>query len=158
ALCSQQAAGLVAGGLRAMLHTKVKTATALLLAAGLVAGAAALTQRGTAGGGEAAPPAATGPQPTPAEGKPPAADGTESIVYGGRVLGPDGQPVAGAKLFLTLSWTYRPRPAPSSAQATTGPDGRFQFTVPKATFRDQLTVVAATAPNHGVAWVEVRPG
>src|SRR5262249_50936609 len=37
-LCSQQAAGLVAGGLRAMFLTKVKTVTLLLMAVSLVAG------------------------------------------------------------------------------------------------------------------------
>jgi hypothetical protein len=57
ALCSTQAAGLVEGGLRAMFLSKVKTATVLLLAAGLVAGATALTQGVTAADEGAKPPA-----------------------------------------------------------------------------------------------------
>jgi RNA polymerase sigma factor (sigma-70 family) len=165
ARCSTQAAGLVQEGLQAMFLTKVKTATALLLAASLIAGAAALTQRVTAGDDKAAPVAAVAQPPAAKEAKPPAAkeakppapDDKGSIGYGGRVLGPDGRPVAGAKLYMTRAWGYPHHPSPSPAYATTGPDGRFQFTVPKAKFGDESTVVAAAAANHGVGWVRVPP-
>jgi hypothetical protein len=135
----------------------VKAAAALLLAAGLVAGAAALAQRVTAAGEAAKPPAAPGAKPPAAQALPPAADGKDSVAYGGRVLGPDGRPIAGAKLYLTRAiWAWRPSPSPE--YATSGPDGRFRFTAPKAEFRDWATVVAATAPNCGPGWVEVPAG
>jgi hypothetical protein len=71
------------------------------------------------------------------------------------VLAPDGRPVPGAKLYMSLAWGYAHEPSPSPESATTGPDGRFQFVVPEAEFGNRFTVVAATAPNHGVGWVEV---
>jgi hypothetical protein len=156
ALCSKQAAGLVEGGLRAMFLSKVKTATALLLAAGLVAGAAALAQRLTAADEEAKPQAVTEAQPPAAAAQPPAADAKDAIAYAGRVLGPDGRPVAGAKLFLIPFWAYIDRPAPSPVYATTGPDGRFQFKAPKAKFSNyQQTALVVTANGHGIAWLDV---
>jgi hypothetical protein len=139
-----------------MFLSKVKTVTALLLAAGLVAGAAALAQRVTAAHEAAEPPAAPGAKPPAAQAKQPAADDQDSIAYGGRVLGPDGRPAAGAKLFLIPSWAYIDRPSPSPVFATTGPDGRFQFKVPKAKFGNyQETALVATADGHGAAWLDV---
>src|SRR5439155_18204248 len=81
----------------------------------------------------------------------------ETIAYSGRVLGPDGQPVAGAKLYLTLPWSYVKRPAPSPAYATTDKDARFHFTVPKEKFGDYATLIVAAAADHGPAWVENPP-
>jgi hypothetical protein len=131
-----------------MLLSKAKTATGLLLAAGLVAGAAALMQPATTA--DQAP--KTGPT---AAAKPAAANDKAGVAYGGRVLGPEGQPVAGAKLFLTVMHGYAREPFPAAESATTGPEGRFQFTVPNANFDQTKTVVAATAANLGVGWVEV---
>jgi RNA polymerase sigma factor (sigma-70 family) len=156
ALCSKQAAGLVAGGLRAMLISKVKTVTVVLLAASLVVGAAALAQRVTAADETAKAPAGTAATLLASESKAKAADEKDAIAYGGRVLGPDGQPVAGARLFLIPSWGYIDRPAPSPVYATTGLDGRFQFKAPKAKFENhQMTTLAATANGHGVVWIDM---
>jgi RNA polymerase sigma factor (sigma-70 family) len=85
--------------------------------------------------------------------KPPA--DKDAIAYGGRVLGPDGRPVAGARLYLTRAIVYSNRSASSPEYARTGPDGRFRFTASKAQFGDWFTCVGATAANHGVGWVEV---
>jgi 5-hydroxyisourate hydrolase-like protein (transthyretin family) len=112
-----------------------------------VAGAAALMQRVTAA--DEAPKA----EP-PAAAKVPAAD-KDGVAYGGRVLGPHGKPVAGAKLYLTLMQGYAREPFPAAELATTGADGRFEFTMPKAKFGDHKTVVAATAADYGIGWVEV---
>src|SRR5262249_25073786 len=98
---------------------------------------------------------AAGTKPPAAQGKPPAARDKDSLAYSGRVLGPDGRPVAGAKLYLTVAMGYLRRPALSPECATTGPDGRFRFTVPKAQFGDRYTVVTATAANHGPGWVQI---
>jgi RNA polymerase sigma factor (sigma-70 family) len=166
ALCSTRAAGLVQEGLQAMFLTKVKMATALLLAVSLIAGVTALTQRVTAGDETAKPPTtfvqppATKEAKPPAaqKAKPPAADDKDSIAYGGRVLGPDGQPVPDAKLYLTTGVGYLKRPSPSPEYARTGPDGRFAFTVPQATFGENATIVTAAAANHGPGWVEIPAG
>jgi RNA polymerase sigma factor (sigma-70 family) len=145
-LCSAQAAGLVEGGLKTMFLTRVKTVTVLLLAACLVAGAAALAQRLLAAGDAATqPPVATRPKPA-------GVDDREPIAYAGRVLGPDGKPVSGAKIV------HKNYGATATEEATTGRDGRFVFKVPKAKgFDDRYTVVAATAAGHGVVWVRLWP-
>jgi RNA polymerase sigma factor (sigma-70 family) len=148
-------AALAAGVTRAMSTSKLKVATAVLLAVGLVAaGAGTLARQGVAAGERPAEsPRAADPKPAAAK---PAGDQGD-LAFAGRVLGPDGRPVAGAKLFLTLSWSYVKRPAPSPVRATTGEDGRFQFTVPKAKYGEHVTAVVATAPGCGPAWVEVNP-
>jgi RNA polymerase sigma factor (sigma-70 family) len=87
--------------------------------------------------------------------KPPAEKDT--IAYSGRVLGPDGKPVVGARLYLTPWRGYSREAYQATEYGTTGPDGRFEFNVPKAKFGDGWTVVGATAANSGVGWVPVRP-
>jgi protocatechuate 3,4-dioxygenase beta subunit len=142
-----------------MFLTKAKVATAVLLAVSLVIGAGALAAWEPPAGSQK--PTAAGQKPEPAavkEAEKPPADDKDAIAYGGRVLGPDGRPVAGARLHMTLAWGYPHEPAPSPEYATTGPDGRFRFAVPKAEFGDQSTVVAAAAASHGVGWVNVPAG
>src|SRR5262249_47735039 len=101
------------------------------------------------------------PEPPAAKEKPnllPADASKEAVTYSGRVLGADGQPVAGAKLYLTLSWSYLKRPAPSPVYATTGPDGRVRFTLASSPLARQATASVATAAGHGPAWIDVKPG
>jgi RNA polymerase sigma factor (sigma-70 family) len=148
-------AELAAGVTGAMLRKKARIVTVALLAVGLLAvGAGVLTRQGFASRGpQESPPAAPGPaRERPAKLQ--AAEGADAIAYAGRVLGPAGRPVTGAKLYLTgLSL-----PSPSPEYATTGADGRFRFTVPKAKVGDYWTVVTATAAGHGPGWVEVLAG
>jgi protocatechuate 3,4-dioxygenase beta subunit len=89
--------------------------------------------------------------------KPPAADRKDAIPYRGRILGPDGRPFAGAKVYVALAYSVS-GPSPSPTHATTGPDGRFAFTVPKAKFGDRWIDVVATAPKHGPGWVSIPQG
>src|SRR5262249_56909579 len=70
ALCSRQVAGLVEGGLHPMFLAKTKTALALLLALGLVAGAVALTHRVGAANQDVRPPGAKGNAKTDAAAPP----------------------------------------------------------------------------------------
>src|SRR5262249_58275541 len=49
---------------------------------------------------------------------------------------------------------WRPSPPPSTERGRSGADGRFQFRVPKAEFRNQV-VVGALASNYGPDWVKV---
>lgn len=150
ALCSTRVAGLVEGGLRTMLPTKAKIVTSLLLVLGLVAGAAALADPA----GRRTPSSAS-----QADAKPQAApkDDQESVTYAGRVLGPDGKPVAGAGLYLTQPWHYITRPAPSPRYAATADDGTFRFTVPKALFADGVADLVASAKGFGPAWLGLGP-
>jgi hypothetical protein len=48
-------------------------------------------------------------------------------VLGGRVLGPDSQPAAGAEVVLLAPAAQKPGPRARLAQATSGPDGRFEL-------------------------------
>jgi RNA polymerase sigma factor (sigma-70 family) len=154
---SARAAALAEGVTRAMFLTKAKLATAVLLAVGLIAsGAGALAHQALVTRERpAGSPKSEVSNPKPTAAKPPTANDKDAIAYAGRVLGPDGRPVPGAKLHMTVAWGYPHRPSPSPVYATTGPDGRFRFTVPKAKFGDQFTVVAAVAANHGIGWVEI---
>jgi RNA polymerase sigma factor (sigma-70 family) len=93
-----------------------------------------------------------------AEPAPPALgdDPTPGATYRGRVLGPDGKPVAGAKLSATLSWDYVVRPGVSAEYATTDADGRFEFTLPHRNFDGMSVAIVATSPKHGLGWIETR--
>jgi RNA polymerase sigma factor (sigma-70 family) len=93
-----------------------------------------------------------------ADGGPDAAPPGDARTYRGRVLGPDGRPVPGAKLYLTPWQGYLKQPYPSSEIATTGPDGRFEFTAPKDKRLGQGTFLTAAAADHGAAWAQLRAG
>ena len=78
--------------------------------------------------------------------------------FAGRVVGPDGEPVAGAKVFIAPN---DPPPTESGPiRATTGADGRFEFDTADLTFIgiDGLPTRArgfliATANRYQPAWV-----
>jgi RNA polymerase sigma factor (sigma-70 family) len=150
-------AALAAGVTRAMFLQKARIATLVLLIAGLVAaGVGVLTHQALAAREQPVASPKSGTR-SPAS-RTPAEDEQGSIAYSGRVLGPDGRPVSGARLSLTR-WTGRApeQVSPLPESGTSGPDGRFAFTVPKAQFDDHDTVVTATAANYGVGWVDVPP-
>jgi RNA polymerase sigma factor (sigma-70 family) len=132
-------AALAAGVTRAMLITKTKIATVLMLAAGLLAVTALWAQQ--AKNADKPPARAAQPEhPEGVPGKPQTADARkadENFVYRGQVLGPDGKPFAGAKLYLV---GFREDAKAPPVRATTGRDGRFEFTAARAEF------VPAAAP------------
>jgi RNA polymerase sigma factor (sigma-70 family) len=89
------------------------------------------------------------PAPAKADEAPP-----ESVTYAGRVLDPDGKPVAGAKLFAVY---YTPKVLPVPERGTTDKDGRFEFTIPTKEFDRSAsprpwdeTIVYAVAPGFGL--------
>ncbi|HZU39358.1 MAG TPA: sigma-70 family RNA polymerase sigma factor [Gemmataceae bacterium] len=159
-------AALAAGVSRAMGFAKVKMVSIILLAVSLtVAGAGLLARQALANteqpsGRQAS--ALSQPKPEHVVLKPtprlPVADERGRLVYAGRVLGPDGRPVAGAKIHMTVAWGYAHHPVPSPAYATSGPDGRFRFTVSRVAFGEQHTVVAAKAAHYSAGWVQLSPG
>jgi RNA polymerase sigma factor (sigma-70 family) len=80
---------------------------------------------------------------------PPAAAAANEIR--GRVLGPDGKPVAGAKLYLCGNAGKSAAPQPA-----TDNDGRFRFALP-ANADHSPRYLLATADNLGLDWTDLRP-
>jgi hypothetical protein len=80
--------------------------------------------------------------------------------YAGRVLGPDGRPLAGARLYLIDAEPIAHRPL-AELRAVTDASGRFQFSAPDMTDLafDRLPVrragvLLAMADGYGPAWVK----
>src|SRR5262249_30913158 len=76
----------------------------------------------------------------------------------GRVLDPDGRPLAGAELYLAALWESPLNTA--APRARSGPDGRFALPAPKSELARHLAAarpvdVVAVANGFGMAW---RPG
>jgi RNA polymerase sigma factor (sigma-70 family) len=147
------ATALAGAVLRSMRVHRIKSLTALVLVGALSIGI------GASGPWPAAEtPSAPPPDDRPA---PPAApaDG-DALVYSGRVLDPDGQPLGGAKLYLTYHSSGR---FLHQERATSGPDGRFGFTVKRGEFdtsgEDEPwkgAYVTAVAPGYGVVAASAR--
>jgi RNA polymerase sigma factor (sigma-70 family) len=146
---------LVEGVNQAMFLSKCKSAIVLLLGIGIVGvglGLAALRSAGA----DPTPPARKAPQDAAAE-RP--KDAKDVVKVRGRVLDPDGKPFAGAKLYLGSD---RPREATYPVRATSGDDGRFEFTFARVELdksdADALPpLVLAVAEGHGCNWVNVSP-
>ncbi len=162
-----QVAALAAGVSRAMFLTKAKIALAMLLVVGLLAGGAGvLTCRALLAGKEqpAAPPAAKSAQPAsekkPGPQKEAEAADKNAVTVSGRVLGPDGKPVAGAKLYRAFWVEFiegNPPPAPKLL-GTSDRDGRFQLAVSReelAKHPKAVLQVVATADGFGPDWVRL---
>jgi RNA polymerase sigma factor (sigma-70 family) len=143
---SERVADLVQGASRTLFPGKARVATAVLLAASLVAGAAVLTHQAVAAR-QAAAPQASPAQPAP----PPAAprEDAQEAVVSGRVLGPDGQPFEGARLYLGSSGR---KSGADRVRATTGADGRFRFGAARAELARNARLVAVAA-GLGPDWV-----
>jgi Sigma-70 region 2 len=118
----------------------------------LARGAGALARQALAGR-RAPEPAA--PSPAKAAERQPAKApaGGKDVACGGRVLGPDGQPVPGARLVFVYTTA---RKIPENVRATSAADGRFRFTVPggqidRSWWEDpwQHTFVVAAADGYG---------
>jgi RNA polymerase sigma factor (sigma-70 family) len=152
-------AALAAGVTRAMFLAKAKITTLVLIALGLIAiHAGMLVHQATAKAGpppQAQAPERRGPKPSPAGARGPAAEDKGNISYNGRVLGPDGRPVSGAKLYVTPTVGHVDEPFATPERGTTGADGGFRFTVAKESDIIHGAIVVATVANLGPAWVTV---
>jgi RNA polymerase sigma factor (sigma-70 family) len=161
---------LAQGTTTAVMMSKAKMATALLLIAALAAGAGAWTCRMTA----TPLPAESQEQPqVPARSAQsrsdkPQQENRNEVTVSGRVVDPDGKPVSGAKLIFL----YRSgRNIPKKVWATSSAEGRFTFAVPvKEVERNGYIVsfsempwgdthVLAVADGYGFAVARVgKPG
>jgi RNA polymerase sigma factor (sigma-70 family) len=166
------AAALAEGVLKAMFATRLKIATAFLLAAGALAvgiGVGLCARPAQAQRQDEAPAAGAKEQARdPGQhGKAPAqAEERTEIAITGRVLDPDGKPVAGAQvavarrevLRFSIWERYVIDRTELTAKTTTDAEGRFHFTVPRPPpiTRREVRVVAR-APGHGLGWTTVNP-
>jgi RNA polymerase sigma factor (sigma-70 family) len=148
---SAEVAALVQGASQSMFSGKAKIATALLLALTVAAAACGVARHRAAAADPPAPEQNQAAKKAP--GDRPKSEAEGAVEVRGRVLDPDGKPVAGAKLYLTRSAPER---------ATSGPDGRFRFAVSrsereKGVAGDSPLQVMAAAEGHGCDWVNIDP-
>lgn len=98
--------------------------------------------------------------PAPLEAEPADGEADATITLRGTVMGPDGEPVAGARLFLNIDeWTESIELGRSDDQ------GRYHFNVPDVVLRrivspghalaSRQAALIATAEQFGAAWVEL---
>jgi RNA polymerase sigma factor (sigma-70 family) len=171
---SVSAGSLTREVLKVMLFQKLKLVTAALLGAGLMTWVAA-----TAFTSRRDEPQQPGPALIVRRGTPPAAtqavpeadalDAVGTFPVQGRVLDPDGKPVAGAEIYVhhysfdaMASATGNTVPSYRSDRvAASDADGRFRFELDKRAsdfpYRDwpawHGAEIAAVAPGYGPAWV-----
>jgi RNA polymerase sigma factor (sigma-70 family) len=167
-MVSAKAAALAEAMAREFLVSKLKVATALLLAAGVVAGTGVVAHQALADRSAAPASAAAGPplkRPEQGAGKDAAAKAQQTAakeragdqtVVSGRVLNPDGKPVKGARLiFVHDALSGR---VPQKVWATSAADGGFRFTLHKTPVDDfgwesprEHACVMAAAQGYGFA-------
>jgi len=136
--------------LRGMLTNQIKLATtAALTAIGLASAGWIAADAGRPEGPKPAmkPKAEAAAREVPVAEKP-----QETVEVKGRVVAPDGKPVAGA----AVGEAY----AAHSPKATSGPDGRFTIRLPREDGAQPdrggnlYPLFVASAPGHGVGWTE----
>jgi RNA polymerase sigma factor (sigma-70 family) len=161
---SAPVAALVQGASKSMFSSKAKIATILVLAISVAAVAFGVLRHPAAAADPPTPAQSQKEKPkTPEDQPPPGAQpkpGAEATLdVRGRVLDPDGKPVAGAKLYLAPSMPDGPAP---SEQTMSGADGRFRFTVSRSELEKDSTEksvpqVMAVAQGQGCDWAKVGP-
>jgi RNA polymerase sigma factor (sigma-70 family) len=154
-----EVADLVQGASRIMGYSKITIAAALLTAALGAAGLGTVTLRALAAG-PADPERKEAAAAPPPGGQEAAEEGAKDVLtVRGRVLDPDGKPVAGAKLYV-----HDPHlgDKDDAARATSGGDGSFRFTVAKSEMTQRgyplqalAADVMAVAKGYGCAWAAV---
>jgi RNA polymerase sigma factor (sigma-70 family) len=155
-------AALAEGVTRAMFTSKLTIVTAMLLAIGLAAGAAALAARERPAESPTSEVASQKPEPpaAPAPAKPTAEqEKDDSAEVSGRVVGPDGKPFAGAKVFFARYILHDPPPGTSTA-ATSDAEGRFRLRVSRTGYPEQYMkaqwmrgAVVAVGRGFAFGWV-----
>jgi RNA polymerase sigma factor (sigma-70 family) len=152
---SAPVAGLIEGAHRAMSLTRFKLTALVLVAVGaLVAGAGTLLRREAAARPPDTPPAEVAKPPRPAADAP--------VVVRGRVLDPDGKPIAGARLYWPRLRTQQSRgdeDVDFPQRGVSDAEGRFRLELPRSDIHPEtnLSLVAAAA-GYGVDWAELPRG
>lgn len=172
---------LVQGATSAMIGSKAKIATVLLLTASMLAGAGVCIlaspqrpqeqplralQAGEQNAEALAAKATDKPQPRTLGQEP-----RESVQVRGRILDPDGKPVAGAKVYLLyftpkeLPIFFTPKQLPIPIRAVSDKEGRFHFSVAHKEFDQSSStrpwdeaMVVATAKGYGLGLPAIQPG
>jgi RNA polymerase sigma factor (sigma-70 family) len=159
ALCSAPVAALISSELRTMFLTRVKTTIAILLAVNLlVAGAAGLSRALV--GAEQPRPANEAPSFIGESRAQPASRAPGARTLRGRILGPDGKPATGAKVYLVS----RPRGDKPVVSATVKSDGSFSLAFDPEKLPGLIELdepwrqaeLIAVADGLGPAWIRVR--
>ena len=128
----------------------------------LILAALALLPRFAGATGHVAQPALDSAQPAP-RAEPDVTPVPQTLPIAGRVVDRQGQPVAGAKVYLAVDpdepLTHAPISPP--VRATTGADGRFRFTIDRIELASGLArndhgsvLLAAFAEGYGPAWTK----
>lgn len=146
-IVSAPVATLVQEATRTLFFSKVKLMGLVLAIAGLVAA--------TAGGHLYHVPSIPAPaEERPAETKPDApAKEQDKIVLHGRVLDPDGKPLAGAALFFLPTADEDNAPKAPGEEAKSGAEGRFHFAVPRSHLVHGRWLAAA-AEGYALDWID----
>jgi RNA polymerase sigma factor (sigma-70 family) len=157
-LVSSEVAALVNGVSRAMLTIRVKAILLVALSIGIVGAGvcAALLQANVF----AQQPAenrtanADAPAAKPNVAGAPRGDGAnkDAAEVTGRVVDPDGKPIAGASLWI---WTYDGKKT-DVPRARSEEDGRFRLSV-SAQERSKYAQIVASFESYGPAWAKVGP-
>lgn len=151
AIVSASIAELVEGACQTMSMTRFHLVMILAVAAGTVAvGAGILAHREQ-------PSAPAEPPPTAA--KVPTEKPSATVTLRGRILGPDGKPVKGAR----LCWPHLRKMPPRSEddieypqRGKTDAEGRFRFELPRTDIHaDFRMYLIATADGYGADWMEL---
>jgi hypothetical protein len=138
-------AALARGVALAAALTRAKLA-GILVAAGLFAGGVASHGIGSTAAPQADPPPAA-QRPAPA-----VEAGQNTRFVSGRVLDPDGNPAANARLHLVRGRDVAPAPQPTADAA-----GRFRFALPPDTTGHGGWHLLAAADGHGTDWTYLSP-
>jgi RNA polymerase sigma factor (sigma-70 family) len=156
---SEQVAALAEGAVRSLFANQGKIVAILVLALGSLITGAGLWARHQLAAGAPAARAAQLPLPkaNPAKPRPEVAieERGDRIAVNGRVLDPDGQPFAGAKLHLTVAYGRSMKPP---VRAASGPDGRFHFSFPKTEYFEADWIRERAEPWRWCDIVAAAPG
>jgi RNA polymerase sigma factor (sigma-70 family) len=165
-IVSTAAAGLARKSSQAMALGQWKLggwAAVVLIALVGAAWGVGLSAQDRAGSRDAAAMQKAQPAPAPSPAQDGVAEAGETIRYQGRVLDPDGKPIAGAALQLVSHGLKNPDNPPIRARSDA--DGRFRFEIPKSDFDRSLEdhpwsygTILARAPGLAFGMANPRTG